>query len=413
MTDPARPTPSTAVSVRVRHLHRSRYDGQRRHDMRIGPQPKYVDEARERRNRVLVEPLRPGEMRDRADNLRQKGGAVRAMRADAAVATVGIITFGSAAQPIFERLTPDQQDAAYRDVAERIASDCGTTVRGLVVHCDEAAPHAHVTWDSRAEDGVAMSKAMKGSRLQDIAAEVMAEHAPGITRGERKADRIQRGDDASMIYHRNVRELHHDLPRELEELRADRDVAAARLEKNARLAEKAREKAQGDDIRAEKARRRAETYEKRTEDAKAEIARLDARSSALTAHEKRLDLAEQQFDLECDKLDDERHRLAEREANLANQEVSLRAEKSRLRHFGDEMGAAYDAAKELLNDLRSLNHLPRDVRKSLRDGIRDLRDALQPPKARTERDRINDQIVSQQSLAPDKSSLGSKISGPE
>lgn len=100
-------------------------------------------------------------------------------------------------------------------------------------------------------------------------------------------------------------------------------------------------------------------------------------------------------------------------AEIERERVHLAAEKSRLRHLGDEMSAARDAAKELLNDIRSLQHLPRDVRKSLRDGIRDLRDALQPPKARTERDRINDQIVSQQSPAPDKSRPGPGMSGPE
>lgn len=284
--------------------------------MRIGPQPRYVDEARAGRNRVVIEPPRPSEMRDRADKLRRQGGAVRAMRADAAVATSGIITFGAAAQPIFEQLDPAAQDAAYRDVAERIADECGTMVRGLVVHADEAAPHAHVTWDARSSDGAAMSKVMKGSRLQDIAAEVMAEHAPGIVRGERKADRIERGDDASAVYHRSVRELHHDLPHELSELRADRDAAAARLEKNERLAQKAREKAEGDDAKAEKARKRAETYEKRVADAQSEIDRLDARSAALTAHERRRDIVEQQLDDERDKLDDERDRLADIRARV-------------------------------------------------------------------------------------------------
>jgi tetrahydromethanopterin S-methyltransferase subunit G len=261
------------------------------------------------------------------------------MRQDAAVATCGIITFGAAAQPIFEQLTPDQQDAAYRAVAERIADECGTSVRGLVVHGDEAAPHAHVTWDARSEDGAAMSKIMQGSRLQDIAAEVMAEHAPGIVRGERKSARIQRGDDAAQVYHRSVAELHRDLPDEIAELRADRDAAAAKLEKNERLAKQAREKAEGNDTRAEKARKRAETYEKRVEDAQAEISRLDARSAALTAHEKRLDLAENQIDAERDELDDERDRLSEIRARV---EDLIGSVADRL-GVGDDLRAIRDA----------------------------------------------------------------------
>jgi hypothetical protein len=284
--------------------------------MRIGPQPRYVDEARAGRNRVVIEPPRTSEMRDRADKLRRQGGAVRAMRADAAVATCGIITFGAAAQPIFEQLDPVAQDAAYRDVAERIADECGTTVRGLVVHADEAAPHAHVIWDARSSDGAAMSKVMKGSRLQDIAADVMSQHAPGIVRGERKTDRIERGDDASAVYHRSVQELHHDLPHELEELRADRDAAAARLEKNERLAEKARRAAEGDDAKAEKARKRAETYEKRATDAQAEVARLDARSAALRSERSELDARSLALDDQADEIAEERDRLADVRARV-------------------------------------------------------------------------------------------------
>ena len=339
MTDRARPVQSAAVSVRVRHLHRRKYDGQRRHDMRVGPQPGYVDTDRTGANRVVIEPPRPVEMRDRADERRSRGGAVRAMRSDAAVATAGIVTFGAAAQRIFDKLTPDEQDAAYQAVAERIAGECDTTVRGLVVHADEAAPHAHVTWDARSEDGVAMSKVMSGSRLQDIAAEVMAEHAPGIVRGERKADRIQRGDDAAQVYHRSVAELHRDLPDELAELRAHRDATSARLEKNERLAEKARAAAEGDDARAEKARKRAETYESRIADARSEINRIDARAAALTAHEDRLDLAEQQIDAERDKLDDERDRLAEVRARV---EDLIGSVADRL-GVGDDLRAIRDA----------------------------------------------------------------------
>lgn len=377
----AHPASSAAVSIRVRHVSRSRYDGQRRHDCRIGPQPQYVDDVRTGDNRVVIEPPRPVEMRDRADERRKRGGAVRAMRNDAAIATCGIVTFGAAAQPIFEQLDPAAQNAAYLAVAEKIAEEHGTTVCGLVVHSDEAAPHAHVVWDARSGDGAAMSKLMRGSRLQDIAAEVMSQHAPGIVRGKRKADRIEQGDDASAIYHRSVRELHHDLPHELEELRADRDAASARLEKNERLAEKAREKAQGDDTKAAKARRRAESYEKRAADAQTEIARLDARSDALST----------------------------RETGLDEREAALNHERNRLRRVAADLTAAQTAAKEILGDLRQMRDLPRDLRNGLRDGLRDLRDALQPPK-KTERERINDQIHSQ-SVNPDKSNRG--LSGPE
>lgn len=125
-------------------------------------------------------------------------------------------------------------------------------------------------------------------------------------------------------------------------------------------------------------------------------------------------------DATADQLDAERDRLRrvlsevdERSLELEEKEIEIEKEKSRLRKLAHDMSAAYDAAKNLISDLREARHLPRDVRKSLRDGIKDLRDALQPPRQKTERERINEQIVSQRSPAPDKQRSGPGMSGPE
>ena len=203
---------SNAISIRVKHTHRSRYKSQRRHDLRIGHQPGYVVGDLSGLNRVLVDLPMPALITSRAKELRQRTNPSRAMRADAAVATIGIITFGRAAQPIYEALSTTQQDDAFLEVARCIADEYGTTLRGLVVHADETAPHAHVVWDCRDHEGVPMSQVMKGSRLQDIAAEVIAKHASGIERGIRKSARIARGDKPSQIYNPSVQQLHHDLP---------------------------------------------------------------------------------------------------------------------------------------------------------------------------------------------------------
>ena len=119
-----------------------------------------------------------------------------------------------------------------------------------------------------------------------------------------------------------------------------------------------------------------------------------------------------EIETERDDLRRIRSELDEKSLELGDKEAELVAEKTRLRKLSQEMSAAYESAKQVLADVREARHLPRDVRKSLRDGIRDLRDALQPPKARTERDRINDQIVSQQSPAPDQRP-GPGMSEPE
>ena len=92
---------SKAISIRAKHTHRSKYKNQRRHDLRIGVQPNYVQSDRSELNRVLIDLPMPAAITARAKELRAKTNPSRAMRADAAVATIGIIPFGHAAQPIF------------------------------------------------------------------------------------------------------------------------------------------------------------------------------------------------------------------------------------------------------------------------------------------------------------------------
>ena len=51
--------PSYAISVRVKHTHRSKYKNQRRHDLRVGLPPSYVQDERSELNRVLVDERQP------------------------------------------------------------------------------------------------------------------------------------------------------------------------------------------------------------------------------------------------------------------------------------------------------------------------------------------------------------------
>ena len=265
MTDHASPSASAAISIRVAHVSRSRYDGQRRHDLRIGRAPDYVDQDRTYLNRVMIEPPRPAVMKARADELRSLTGPQRRARSNSAIATTGIVTFGAAAQTLFQQLTSKQQDAAYLAVAERIAQACDTSVRGLVVHGDETAPHAHVAWDCRSTDGTPMSKLMRGSELQDLAAEVIREFVPGIVRGVRKSARIARGDASAAIYNRSVRQLHADLPAEIATARARVEEMQARVAKlEARQVEL-----------TEKELRRLRIYQQRREDRQRELDELE------------------------------------------------------------------------------------------------------------------------------------------
>ena len=131
---------SNANSIRVKHTHRSRYKSQRRHDLRIGHQPGYVDGNLSGLNRVLVDLPMPALITSHAKKLRQRTNPSRAMRADAAVATIDIITFGHAAQPIFEALSTTQQDDAFLEVARRIADEYVTPAVGCLCGDEEGKP---------------------------------------------------------------------------------------------------------------------------------------------------------------------------------------------------------------------------------------------------------------------------------
>ncbi|WP_150526633.1 plasmid recombination protein [Roseibium sediminis] len=124
---------SRAVQTRIKGKSAGAIGGQRAHDLRIGPQPQYVDPTRAHLNRVLIEPQTGTQLRKICEDRRASRNTVRAMKSSVAVGMVGIITFGHEAQKIFETLTPEQQDAAYRETAKAIATRLNTTLTGLVV----------------------------------------------------------------------------------------------------------------------------------------------------------------------------------------------------------------------------------------------------------------------------------------
>ncbi|ETX12923.1 hypothetical protein OCH239_15405 [Roseivivax halodurans JCM 10272] len=204
----------------------SKAKGTRRHDFRIGKLPSYVKKERVHLNRILM-PMRPlPQIKRENAELRKNAGRQRAMKSNAAVITSGIITFGREAARMFESLSSAEQDAAFRDLAMAIAAQLDTSLESLVVHLDETTIHAHFTLRSYTTAGLALSEAAKRgtmSGLQDLAAEIMQQYEPGIERGHRKWDRIEAGADYPDTLHRSVRELHQDLPVEIEMLRLQRD----------------------------------------------------------------------------------------------------------------------------------------------------------------------------------------------
>jgi len=221
-----------AASVRLEGRSLSQAYGQRRHDWRIGPQPKYVDPDRKGLNRPLIEPRPVSKIRNEVLALRTARGAKRAMKSNAAVVTAGIVTFGTEAQEMFLALTIEQQDAAFRELAQAVADRLDTSLEALMVHCDESAIHAHFELRACNRAGIPLAKATRPAlmiELQDLVFEVMSRHCEGIDRGNRKYDRLAAGEDYAATVHKSVRQLHHDLPLEIEALEQKRDARQADL----------------------------------------------------------------------------------------------------------------------------------------------------------------------------------------
>ena len=335
---------SRAAQTRIKGKSAGGIGGQRAHDLRIGPQPDYVDAARAHLNRVLIAPQTGTHLRKICEERRALRTTTRAMKSSAAVGVVGIITFGHEAQNIFDVLTPEQQDAAYRETAEAIAERLNTTLTGLVAHGDESAPHAHFQLPAYDLTGRPVSETAKRAALRDlqtITAEVMGRHAPGIERGRSKIDRLKAGATPAEVVNRSVAQLHDELPVEIAQLETeiatkksqssdlDGEIAArqdrlselvAKIEKNECLAAAALEKATTNEGKADKALKNAALYESRAAKARRE---RDAEERALSnlqldrrKEEERLERLQEQLAV----IDAEKQKLAEREA-----QISLRA----------------------------------------------------------------------------------------
>ena len=245
-------------SVRIEGRDAQGYANQCRHDLRIGPQPKYVDKDRIDLNRTLITPPTPGEMKAEAKRRRSQRKMTRAIKKNAGVAVIGIITFGHESQQWFLDLAPEVQDQAMRKLVDRIAEEMNTTTTGLVLHFYETAPHAHFSTDGYDLDGDPISNILKKGlfyRLQDIAHQELQAFIPTLERGHSRKLRITSGDKLSDTLHRSVQQLHADLPVEIAQKKLELDAMVLKLEKNTALAAKAAEKAAGDDERAEKARK--------------------------------------------------------------------------------------------------------------------------------------------------------------
>lgn len=288
-----------AISIRLGSRTYGQVSGSRNHDLRLGRIPKYVNQEQSRLNDILIKPATALEFRDTCEKRRanrEVGKARRGLRSDAAVVRDGIITFGTEAQKVFESLDRQTQNEAFTAVAEGIANRLKTTLAGLVVHRDETAIHAHFDLVAVNIEGHPISQVNSQSdfgRLQDLAAEIIAQFAPQIERGHKKYDRLRAGANYSDTVHRSVKQLHEDLPLEIE----TRKLALAKLNKNIAATEAKLAEGTKDEARLEK---RLATYQERLARQMAELEELQATQKAL--HQKIIDDAKAEGEAEKNKI---------------------------------------------------------------------------------------------------------------
>lgn len=413
-----------AASVRLEAKSLSQAYGQRRHDWRIGPQPKYVDPARKELNRPLIDPRRVSQIRDEVLALRTARGAKRAMKSNAAVVTAGIVTFGTEAQEMFLALTIEQQDAAFRELAQAVAERLDTSLEALMVHCDESAIHAHFELRACNRAGIPLAKATRPAlmiELQDLVFEVMSRHCEGIERGNRKYDRLAAGEDYAATVHKSVRQLHHDLPLEIEALEQKREALQADLpELEARVEEmqgrvaKLEAEAADRELTAAKIKR-LRVYRDRLTDRvrdlearQGDLEAIQAKHDRLTGEVKTLEDRAEVAKRKQVRAEDGAHRASERaaeadgrvlvvegrEARLMASEAALRASeevlKNREREVERREGALRGLGQAILSVLDEASAwLGEVIPASVRDAVPALRRAIE--RLRPEPDRLDDE----------------------
>ncbi len=214
----------STISVRVQPLTGRKGAGQRMHDLRDPKHIKdYVNHDKTKENSIIYTPPTMTELRAEIEQNRKSAGQQK-LRTDAQTIISGIITFSIEAQKKIDALTKNQQDQLFKQVAKEIARESGHPLLSLVVHRDESAIHAHFMLRGYRKDLDGKEIPWRKSpadmkKLQDIAANVPEVAVLGIKRGKPKFERIKDGEPASAHIHRSVKQLHEDLPHEIQTIR--------------------------------------------------------------------------------------------------------------------------------------------------------------------------------------------------
>ena len=216
------------LCFRTQIMNRSTFLGQRRHDLRIGRQPGYVDQSKSANNTILFVLPGYGPESEKQKLTRVVDADERAMDVRRPNKTRArnmwrraVLSFSKGAQHALGEQSPDAEALA---VMQDFASRHEIKLLSVVAHRDETAIHYHSLFQNITSTEHALRLvAADLSAEQDIAAKHFA-HL-GITRGIPKAKRIENGQPVHKTIHRSVRQLHNDLPAELSAKQAELVVA--------------------------------------------------------------------------------------------------------------------------------------------------------------------------------------------
>lgn len=264
-----------AALLRLECDDAARYANQRRHDLRLGALPAYVNPSPLRPNMILIEPFETALVKQLAKERRAKRETQRAMKSNAGIAVRGLIGFGIEAQVFFEQLSDDEKAHTLRKVVAGVSEALATTPSGLVVHFDETAVHAHFSLIGYDMDGRPLSQRLgRGllSQMQTLLHDTLLPVLPMLERGRAKQVRSAAGARDYELIHRSVDELHRDLPGEIAGRRAELAAVQAHLEAEKHRLALARKRAEQE----------AEVLRKARESAEAEVVRLAAAAKALS-----------------------------------------------------------------------------------------------------------------------------------
>ena len=379
-----------AISTRIEHRDRQKAKGQRRHDMREGPQPKYVNAARTTENSVLMEPTKESALAKICDKRAARQTRQRARKSNAAIATCGIVTFSKAAQPIVDALPPAEQDRLLLDTARRLADAMGTTLHGAVVHRDETALHMHYRLAAVRTDGRPISKVVDTKHLQDAAAAAWS-HL-GIERGTPKQVRQDLGEPASAWTHRSVKQLHEDLPAEIDaaEQTAGEQINAIKADAEAQI-EAAKARATEAETQAAEAERKATQTANRLETAQTKLSNVQGECTTLekrvTNYQRRLD--QQQEDLtakqaELEEAKREVERLDSELKALANSDEDQPEKRQVIVSKTEERGWGPWSRREVVGERRLTYIRPKDTEKWRGAVLKRAKDAREDAEQRRE-----------------------------